>query len=215
MLVSGNVKPERLGRSRPLPINLPPPSYDAPPLNLESGGKTRKKISHDARVMAMALAAGLPGVLVSMVMLWGGDYTPKVQWTLTVIIVGVWLGFAFAIRERVVIPLQTLSNLLAALREGDYSIRARGARTNEALGQVMLEANVLGETLYRQRMGAVEATKLLQKVMEEIDVAVFTFDEKERLRLVNRAGERLLAQTDQQLMGLTANELGLHECLEG
>jgi len=213
--VSGNVKPERLGRSRPLPINLPPPSYDAPPLNLESGGKTRKKISHDARVMAMALAAGLPGVLVSMVMLWGGDYTPKVQWTLTVIIVGVWLGFAFAIRERVVIPLQTLSNLLAALREGEYSIRARGARTNEALGQVMLEANVLGETLYRQRMGAVEATKLLQKVMEEIDVAVFTFDEKERLSLVNRAGERLLAQTDQQLMGLTANELGLHECLEG
>jgi signal transduction histidine kinase len=79
----------------------------------------------------------------------------------------------------------------------------------------MLEANVLGETLYRQRMGAVEATQLLRKVMEEIDVAVFTFDEKERLSLVNRAGERLLAQTDQQLMGRTAAALGLHECLEG
>jgi nitrogen fixation/metabolism regulation signal transduction histidine kinase len=165
--------------------------------------------------MWMALAAGFPGVLVSMIMLWGGDYTPKVQWTLTVFIVGVWLGFAFAVRERVVIPLQTLSNLLAALREGDYSIRARGARNDEALGQVMLEANVLGETLYRQRMGAVEATNLLQKVMAEIDVAVFTFDEEERLNLVNRAGARLLAQPEERLLMRSANELGLAECLEG
>jgi len=58
----------------------------------------------------------------------------------------------------------------------DYSIRARGARRDEPLGQVMLEANLLSETLYRQRMGAVEAATLLQKVMAEIDVAVFTFD---------------------------------------
>jgi nitrogen fixation/metabolism regulation signal transduction histidine kinase len=165
--------------------------------------------------MYMALAAGFPGVLVSMIMLWGGDYTPKVQWTLSVVIVGVWLGFAFAVRERVVIPLQTLSNLLAALREGDYSIRARGARNDEALGQVMLEANVLGETLYRQRMGAVEATNLLQKVMAEIDVAVFTFDEEERLSLVNRAGARLLAQPEERLLMRSAKKLGLAECLGG
>ena len=29
-----------------------------------------------------------------------------------------------------------MSNLLAALREGDYSIRARGARVDDALGEV-------------------------------------------------------------------------------
>ena len=167
------------------------------------------------RITLMVLAAGLPGVLVSMIMLWTGDYTPKVQWTLAVIIVGLWLGFAFAVRERVITPLQTLSNLLAALHEGDYSIRARGARRDEALGQVMLEANTLGETLYNQRMGALEATNLLQKVMAEIDVAVFTFDEQERLSLVNRAGERLLAQSAERLLERTATELGLDETLEG
>jgi nitrogen fixation/metabolism regulation signal transduction histidine kinase len=167
------------------------------------------------RITFMVLAAGLPGVLVSMIMLWTGDYTPKVQWTLMVVIVGLWLGFAFAVRERVITPLQTLSNLLAALHEGDYSIRARGARRDEALGQVMLEANTLGETLYNQRMGALEATNLLQKVMAEIDVAVFTFDDKERLSLVNRAGERLLAQSAERLLERTATELGLDETLEG
>ncbi len=54
----------------------------------------------------------------------------------------------------------------------------------------MTEVNALAGTLREQRLGALEATALLRKVMEEIDVAVFTFDEQERLRLVNRAGER-------------------------
>ncbi|MEE9179274.1 MAG: ATP-binding protein [Vicinamibacteria bacterium] len=163
----------------------------------------------------MALGAGAPAVLISMIMLWGGDYTPKVQWTLSVLILGFWLGFSFALRERVVLPLQTLSNLLAALREGDYSIRARGASREEALGQVMMEANALGETLRSQRLGALEATTLLRKVMEEIDVAVFTFDEDQHLSLVNRAGERLLARPAERLLKRTASELGLSDCLEG
>ena len=63
----------------------------------------------------MAFASALPGALISLIFLWTGDYTPKVQWTLTVVIVAFCLGFAFALRERVVLPLQTLSNLLAAL----------------------------------------------------------------------------------------------------
>ena len=175
----------------------------------------RHRAHHDLRVLLTALGAGAPAVLISMIMLWGGDYTPKVQWTLSVLILGFWLGFCFALRERVVQPLQTLSNLLAALREGDYSIRARGASREEALGQVMLEANALGETLRSQRLGALEATTLLRKVMEEIEVAVFTFDEHHRLSLVNRADERLLARSAERLLRRTALELGLSDCLEG
>lgn len=173
----------------------------------------RRWLSHDIHVLLLALAAGLPGVLVSMILVWGGDYTAKAQWTLSLFIVGGWLGFSFAVRERVVTPLQTLSNLLAALREGDYSIRARGANFEEPLGQVMLEANVLGETLHDQRLGALEATNLLRTVMAEIDVALFAFNEEEELRLVNRAGERLLAQPEARLLGRKAAELGLAECL--
>ena len=96
-------------------------------------------------------------------------------------------------RERVASPLRTLANLLEAMREGDYSIRARGARAEDALGEVMQQVNAMGATLRAQRLGALEATTLLRKVMEEIDVAVFAFDH-DRLRLVNRAGERLLGQ---------------------
>ena len=173
------------------------------------------RLSHDRRILLMAFASALPGALISLIFLWTGDYTPKVQWTLTVLIFAFCLGFAFALRERVVLPLQTLSNLLAALGEGDFSIRARGARGGDPLGEVMIEVNTLVETLRHQRLDALEATTLLRKVMAEIEVAVFTFDEDQELKFVNRAGARLLSQRAERLLGRRADELGLQDCLAG
>src|SRR5436190_14177760 len=174
------------------------------------------RLSHDRRILLMAFASALPGALISLIFLWFvGDFTPKVQWTLTVVIVAFCLGFAFALRERVILPLQTLSNLLAALGEGDFSIRARGARGGDPLGEVMIEVNTLVETLRHQRLDALEATTLLRKVMAEIDVAVLTFDERRELKFVNRAGARLLAQNAERVLGRRAEELGLEDCLEG
>ncbi|HET9529666.1 MAG TPA: hypothetical protein VFQ92_04895, partial [Blastocatellia bacterium] len=170
---------------------------------------------HDRKILLMCLMSALPATIVSMVFLWTGPYTAKVQWTLTVVILGFWLGFSFAVREKVVFPLQTLSNLLAALREGDFSIRARGAINDDALGDAFLEVNSLGMTLREQRLGAMEATALLQTVMAEIDVAIFAFDMEHKLRLVNRAGERLLSQPSERIIGRSADDLGLAACLDG
>src|SRR3954447_3076062 len=163
----------------------------------------------------LALAAGLPGVLTSMIILWRGEYPAKVQWTLGLLIIGAWLGFAGAVRERVSSPLRTLANLLEAMREGDYSIRARGARFEDALGEVMQQVNAMGATLRAQRLGALEATTLLRKVIEEIDVAIFAFDSESRLRLINPAGERLVGQASERIIGLPASDLGLADFLLG
>ena len=173
------------------------------------------RLSHDQRILLMALASALPGAVISLIFLWTGPWTPKVQWTLTVLIVTFCLGFALALRERVVLPLQTISNLLAALGEGDFSIRARGARGGDPLGEVMVEVNALVETLRHQRLDALEATTLLRKVMAEIDVAVFTFDEETELKFVNRAGTRLLGQAAERLLGRRAEEIGLDPYLAG
>jgi nitrogen fixation/metabolism regulation signal transduction histidine kinase len=172
-------------------------------------------LSHEGRVVLLALLAGLPGSAIALWLLWSGDYATKVQWTLSVLISGAWLGFAMAARERVVFPLQTISNLLGALREGDFSVRGRSPRPDDALGEVMREVNTLGSTLREQRLGAMEATTLLRTVMREIAVAIFAFDENQRLRLVNRAGERLLAAPAERLLGQTAGELHLEVCLDG
>jgi two-component system nitrogen regulation sensor histidine kinase NtrY len=174
-----------------------------------------KSLSYEHRIQLLALAAGLPGSLISILLLWFGDYSSQTAWTLTVLIIIFWLGFAISLRHRVVFSLQTLSNLLAAMREEDFSMRARGARSDDALGEVMIEVNALSQTLREQRLGALEAAALLRTVIEEIDVAIFTFDNSHTLKLVNRAGERLLARPSERLLGFTAAELGLAGCIEG
>src|ERR1700682_4058614 len=148
--------------------------------------KSRYRFSHEGRLTWLAFGTGAPAIIVVLAILWFGDYSGKLQWTLILVIASFAFGFAMSAREHVVRPLQTMANLLAALREGDYSIRARGARENDALGEALLEVNLLGETLRVQRLGAFEATALLRTIMAEIDVAVFTFDPDRRVRLVNR-----------------------------
>ena len=172
-------------------------------------------ILYERRILLLALAAGLAGTFLALVLLWTGDFSANLRWTLTIVVTVAWLSFSFSAQSRVTFPLRTLSNLLAALREGDFSIRARGANREDALGEVLWEVNALSDTLRKQRLGAVEATALLRKVMEEIDVAVFAFDGAGCLRLVNRAGERILNSSQSLLLGRDATELGLSECLAG
>jgi len=190
---------------------------DRPPHlpSLTKHSRPAQPSAFERRILLLSLLAGTPGGAVALALLWTGDYSDRLRWTLTVLVVAAWLGVTLALRERVVRPLQTISNMLAALREGDFSIRARGAREDDALGLALLEVNTLGETLRSQRLGALEATALLRTVMAEIDVAIFAFDEHRALRLVNGGGERLLDQPAERLLGRTSAALGLAECLRG
>jgi PAS domain S-box-containing protein len=174
-----------------------------------------KRRSHDTRVVLLAFLAGLPGVLVALALLWTGGYSARIQWTASVALLGSWSGLTFALREQVVRPLGTLANMLAALREGDFSIRARVSEASDPLSLAYMELNALEEVLRDQRLGAVEATETLRKVMSEIDVAVFAFDHAETLRIVNRRGERLLGQSADSLIGRAASELRLDDALRG
>jgi two-component system nitrogen regulation sensor histidine kinase NtrY len=177
--------------------------------------KSKRRLSHENRVLLLALASGLAGVVLGLTLLWTGNHESGTRSSLTLVIVILWIGFAFGVRAAVVRPLQTLSNMQSALREGDFSFRVRGSRSGDALGELMLEVNTLSEMLREQRLGAMEASALLTTVMTEIDVGVFAFDGEQRLRLVNRAGERLMAQNAERLLGRTAEDLALLECLEG
>jgi nitrogen fixation/metabolism regulation signal transduction histidine kinase len=177
--------------------------------------KSKHRLSHENRILLLTLASGAAGIVLALVLLWTGDHEFSTRWTLTFFVLTVWLGFAFASRAAVIRPLQTLSNMQSALREGDFSFRVRGAEIGDALGELMIEVNTLSEMLREQRLGAMEASALLTTVMTEIDVAVFAFDGERRLRLVNRAGERVMAQNAERLLGKSAGELGLAECLEG
>jgi nitrogen fixation/metabolism regulation signal transduction histidine kinase len=176
----------------------------------------RRLLTHDRRVALLALGAGALPLSVATLLLWRTpDLESGTRLTLGLLAAGSWLVFGLAAREAVERPLQTLSNLLGALREGDFSFRARAGRDAGSLGDALRELNALAQTLREERLGALEATALLQRVMAEIDVAVFAFDAEGRLRLANRAGEALLGQPMERLEGLEASALGFGDILGG
>ena len=170
---------------------------------------------YDRRILLLSIAAGLPGAVAAGVLLWTGGYSTQTIVTVGFAILVLWAFAASSLRHRIVFPLQTMANLLEAIRESDFSFRARGAHRGDALGETLFEINALADTLRDERLGSLEATALLRTVMAEIDVAVFAFDDSRRLKLVNRAGERLLGRPAEQLMGKTAEAITLSGCLEG
>jgi two-component system nitrogen regulation sensor histidine kinase NtrY len=148
---------------------------------------------------------------VLFIVFWDAGTTAKLS-VLIVITVGALIG-AGMVWRRQVRPLQSLANMLEGLREGDYSMRGRNTDPEDVIGEVMIEVNSLSSTLHDQRLEALEAGMLLQKVIADVDIALFAFDSDSRLRLVNRAGAELYGQTRDALRGRSARELQLAEML--
>ena len=173
----------------------------------------KPRLAFETEIFRLALLTGLPGALATLGLVWFGDYSAKLRWTLGVVVVVAWLGFALALRERVVRPLQTISNLLAAIREGDYSIRARGAGMHDAYGELASEVNSLADLLQGQRVRSLEATALLARILEVMHTPLYAFDREDVLQLVNDAGVQLLGLPHARCFGRTARELGLEDLL--
>src|SRR3989440_7963078 len=104
-----------------------------------------KRLKHERRILLLALLTGVPGLILALALLWLGDFAPRTQWTLTILVVVAWLAIAAALREHVIRPLQTISNMLAALRERDFSMRARGSNPADALGLLRSEERRVGK----------------------------------------------------------------------
>lgn len=174
-----------------------------------------RRRNHERRVLFLALAPAVPALLLSAYYLARTPLTGAARATIVLVLLGAWIGGALALRAAVVRPLQSLSNMVAALREGDYSMRATSAYPEDALGLALLETNLLSQQLRSWRLGELEAAALLRTVMAEIDLGVFAFDDDGRLRLINRAGEKLLGEPAPRLLGRSADALGLGRSLEG
>ncbi|HZP22129.1 MAG TPA: ATP-binding protein [Terriglobales bacterium] len=177
-------------------------------------GRRRLKILYEKRIALFAILASLPGMVFGTTLIWTHSWTQDVKVSLTILEFFLWLVLTLALLDQIVRPLQTLTNVVGALREEDYSFRARGAAPNDAMGELALEINALADILTEQRLQTIEATALLRRVVEEIDAPLFAFDPEHVLRLVNAAGERLLQQPAARLLGKTAGELELNACFE-
>jgi len=175
---------------------------------------SRHRIFYERRIAIFAVLAALPGIVLSITLIWLQAWSRDARAGLTLALLFLWFLLTLVLLEQIVRPLQTLSNVVSALREEDYSFRAREANPNDALGELALEINTLADILTEQRIQTIEAAALLRRVVDEIDVPIFTFDPDRALRLMNAAGERLLQQASARVLGRTASELGLDACFE-
>lgn len=165
------------------------------------------------RAWLYSLALALPGLLFAAMLAWQQRISvPMVL--LTALCLLTYLGLvASALIETLVRPLQTLSNVVSSLREGDYSFRARGAGSPDPLGELATEVNALADLLQKQRVRSLEATALLARILEVMHAPLFAFDRDDVLQLVNEAGVQLLGIPHARCFGRTANELGLEGLL--
>jgi two-component system, NtrC family, nitrogen regulation sensor histidine kinase NtrY len=175
--------------------------------------RKRARLSYEHRVNLYCFLVALPGLLVGTVMVWIQPWALESRLGLIALELFAWWLLALALQEQTTRPLQTLSNVIGALREEDYSFRARNAIAEDALGELSLEVNALADMLSDEKIRAIEATALLQRVVDEIDAPLFAFDPASTLRLVNPAGEHLLRQSKVRMLGRTASDLNLEKCL--
>lgn len=156
----------------------------------------------------------LPAFVGLALLMFAGPLIESNAWVVLVVSLLLTIGLAFELRRRAVYPLRTLSNLLEALREGDYSLRGSQAHRGDAIGEVIVEINTLAQTLREQRLAVEEKSALFGKVIAALDIAVLAFDAQGFLKLANPAAERLLGAGFVQLNGRSAQALGLGDWLE-
>lgn len=179
----------------------------------QSRPRRKARLLYEHRISLYSFLVALPALVVTGVLAWLQPWSLESRLTILGAELFVWWILALALQEQTTRPLQTLANVISSLREEDYSFRARNASANDALGELSLEVNALADMLSEQKLRSVEATALLQRVVDEIDAPLFTFDPGSTLRLVNPAGERLLRQAKARLLGRSATDLGLQPCL--
>jgi len=176
--------------------------------------RKRTRLLYEHRITLYSFLVALPSLVVSGVLVWVQSWSLESRLTLIGAELFFWWLMAMALQEQTIRPLQTLANVIGSLREEDYSFRARNAVPDDALGELSLEVNSLADMLSDEKVKTIEATALLQRVVDEIDAPLFAFDPASALRLVNPAGEHLLRQSKARMLGRTAAELKLNQCLD-
>jgi PAS domain S-box-containing protein len=161
------------------------------------------------------LAAGSPGVALALVLLWINSYSLDHKLEGTVGLLVLWFGLSISARDLVVNSIRVLSNVVSALEEEDFSFRATRAIQGDALGDLALDINNLADALETERIGTLETTNLLRKVMAEAGAVIFAFSPDGKIRLINRAGETFLGKNKEQIMNRTAEELEIDDLLQG
>jgi nitrogen fixation/metabolism regulation signal transduction histidine kinase len=165
--------------------------------------------SFSQKIFTLALVSAIPSYLCALIFLWNVDYSNYAKTLLTTLLSLNVFGFAWLINKQLKFQFQTLSNLVEAVRGGDFTLRGKQRDLDDPLAELTGQINLLSSSLSEQRIASQEAYRLLDKTIAHINVAIFAFDANNKIKLANPAAGRLFSCDFLKLFGQSADILGL------
>ena len=164
----------------------------------------QKRRPFEAHLIRLLLLASLPLLLLLL-------------WMMVLANISIWLIFlaglfgslmilyaSYSIYQKISYQFRSISNLLEALIQGDYALRARSDQSGGALDELVSAMNDLAQGMSQQRWESVESQLLLRTIIEHIDVAIIALTQDNQIRFSNPAADHLMqlnnASSNQQLL---------------
>ncbi len=175
--------------------------------NTDSG----KPSNYANQQVRLVLLAGLPGFITALIAL---GFTEASFYLIAFvgIILALIIGFAaISGRQKADYQIQTLSSLIEAMIDGDYSLRGR-KQSNPAFQHLLNRINQLADTLQKHKLKAEESQQLFNMVIQQMDALVIATNQNGRLVILNESAKKLLPHDKWQQ--LTLHDLSLNELTE-
>ena len=187
-----------------------------PQFGKRSNPKSRRPAGKfEVRLLFSVLAAGVPGMVLALFLLWIHSYSLGHKIEATILLLLFWAGLSFSVRDKVVQSVRVLSNVISSLKEQNFSFRAMQGRPDDALGELALEINELAAAMEAERRGAIEAQHLLHKVASEVEAVILAVSPNGEIKLLNRAAAVFFGKREDQLLNRTTEELGIEYLVNG
>lgn len=171
------------------------------------------RLRFEHRLVGLLLALAVPGTVLACVALYLAHASAWIWVCSLALLLLLLASLSMTTFRHIIRPLQTLSNVVGALRENEYSFRARETGQGDALGDLAAQINELSRDLRARRHRESETFALLERVFETIDLPVFAFDPGSNLQLMNPAALKMLQLPISSMLHQSADFLGLTKLL--
>ncbi|MCJ8320250.1 MAG: ATP-binding protein [Colwellia sp.] len=151
----------------------------------------KKQIKANQGLWQVVLLICLPCLLITFLSLVLADVSGYLIAFLLIVLSLVSTYVVVASKQRSEHQLRTLSNIVEAMIQGDYTLKGR-LQANQALQELLDYINKLSENLSRHKIEAKESRLLLEKIMEQMDAMVFAVNDKGFIVMANLSAQRLL-----------------------
>jgi nitrogen fixation/metabolism regulation signal transduction histidine kinase len=122
-------------------------------------------------------------------------------------------AIALAAKQKLEYHLRTLSNFVEAIRSEDFSLRSSRVRESGTLGDLYAQIAALTIDLQESKRQEIESGNLLEKIVDQMDVAVVAFDPDDNIALVNKLAIQLFDSSSEKLLDMALEQTPLANLL--